>query len=48
MMELSFSCKLGWGSYINSIAITASKKNGALIPFMKFISPEVSGCSISL
>ena len=28
---LNFSCKLDWGSYISSIAKTASKKIGALI-----------------
>ena len=31
-----------WGSYIISIAKTASKKIGALIRFMKFHSPEVA------
>ena len=31
-----------WGSYIISIAKTASKKIGALIRFMKFLSPEVA------
>ena len=34
--------KLDWGSYIISIAKTASKKIGALIRFMKFLSPEVA------
>ena len=31
MLALTFSSKLGWGSYIISIAITASKKIGTLI-----------------
>ena len=34
--------KLDWGSYIISIAKTASKKIGALIRSMKFLSPEVA------
>ena len=38
---LTFSSKLDWGSYIISIAKTASKKIGALICSMKFFSPEV-------
>ena len=42
MMGLTFSSKLDWGSYIVSIAITASKKIGALISLMKFLSPEVA------
>ena len=40
MLGLTFSSKLDWGSYIVSIAKTASKKIGALIRFMKFLSPE--------
>ena len=36
-----FSSKMDWGSYIISIAETASKKIGALICSMKFLSPEV-------
>ena len=39
---MKFSSKLGWGSYIISIAKTASKKIGALIRYMKFLSPEVA------
>ena len=39
---LSFSSKLDWGSYIISIAKTASTKFGALIRTMKFLSPEVA------
>ena len=42
MMGLTFSSKLDWGSYIISIAKTASKKIGALIRSMEFISPEVA------
>ena len=41
-MGLAFSSKLDWGSYIVSIAKTASKKIGALIRSMKFRSPEVA------
>ena len=42
MLGLTFSSKLDWGSYIVSIAKTASKKIGALIWSMKFLSPEVA------
>ena len=42
MLGLTFSSKLDWGSYIASIAKTASKKIGALIRSMKFLSPEVA------
>ena len=42
MLGLIFSSKLDWGSYIISIAKTASKKIGALICSMKFLSPEVT------
>ena len=42
MLGLTFSSKLGWGSYIISIAKTASKKIGALIRSMNFPSPEVA------
>ena len=41
MLGLTFSSKLDWGSYIISIAKTASKKIGALILSNKFLSPEV-------
>ena len=34
--------KLNWGSYIVSIANTASKKIGAFVRSMKFLSPEVT------
>ena len=44
MMGLTFSSKLDWGSYIISIAKTASKKIGALICSMKFLSPEFALC----
>ena len=40
MVGLTFSSKLDWGSYIISIAKTVSKKIGALIRSMKFLSPE--------
>ena len=42
MLGLTFSSKLDWGSYIIPIAKTASKKIGALIRSMKFLSPEVT------
>ena len=42
MLGLTFSSKLDWGSYIISIAKTASKENGALIRSMKCLSPEVA------
>ena len=38
MLRLTFSSKLDWGSYIISITKTASKKIGALIRSMKFLS----------
>ena len=42
MLGLTFSSKLDWGSYIVSIAKTVSKKIGALIRSVKFLSPEVA------
>ena len=42
MLGLIFSSKLDWGSYIVSIAKTASKKIGALIRCMTFHSPEAA------
>ena len=42
MLGLTFSSKLDWGSYIISIAITGSRKIGALIRSMKFLSPVVA------
>ena len=42
MLGLTFSSKFDWGSYIISIAKTASKKIEALIRSMKFLSPEVA------
>ena len=42
MLGLTFSSKLDWGSYIVSIAKTASKKIEALICSVKFLSPEVA------
>ena len=41
MLGLSFSSKLDWGSYILSIAKSASRKMGALICSMKFLSPAL-------
>ena len=40
MLGLTFSSKLDEGSYIISIAKTASKKIRALIRSMKFLSPK--------
>ena len=48
MLGLTYSSKLDWGSYVISIAETASKKIGALIHSMKFHSPEVVCISINL
>ena len=42
MLGLTFSSKLDWGSYIFSIAKTASKNIGALILSMKFLFPEIA------
>ena len=42
MLGLTFCSKLDCGSYIVSIGKTASKKIGALIYSMKFLSPEVA------
>ena len=42
MLRVTFSFRLDWDSYIISIAKTASKKIGALIRSMKFLSPEVA------
>ena len=42
MLGLTFSSKLDWGSYIISLAKTASKKIGTLICSMKFFSPVVA------
>ena len=42
MLGLTFFSKLDWGSYIISIAKTASKKIGALICSVRFLSPEVA------
>ena len=42
MLCLTFCFKLDWGSYIISIAKAASKKIGALISSMKFLSPEIT------
>ena len=42
MLGLAFSTKLDWDSYTISTAKTASKKIGAFIRSMKFLSPEVA------
>ena len=43
MLGMTFSSKLGWGSYIIiSIAKTVSKKIGPLICSMKFLSSEIA------
>ena len=42
MLQATFSAKLNWGTYIISIAETASKKIGALIHSMKFLFLEVA------
>ena len=42
MLGLPFSSKLGQGSYIITIAKTASKKIVTLIHSMKFLSSEVA------
>ena len=42
MLGLTFSSKLDWGSYIISIAKTASQKIGTLIRSMNIVSLEVA------
>ena len=42
MLGLTSCSKLDWGSYMISIAKTASQKIRALIHSMKFLSPEVA------
>ena len=42
MLGLTFSSKLNLGSYIVSIAKNSSKKFGALIRFVKYLSAEVA------
>ena len=42
MLGLTFSSKLDWVSYIISIVKTVTKKIGALIRSVKFLSPEVA------
>ena len=42
MLGLTFSSILNFSSYIISIVKTASKKIGALICSMKFLSPDVA------
>ena len=47
-LRLIFSSKLDWGSYIISIAKSASKKIRTLIYSMMFLSPEVAIITINL
>ena len=42
MLGLTFSSKLNWGSYIVSIAKNSSKKFGALIRSVKYLSAKVA------
>ena len=42
MLGLTFSCKLDWGFYVNSIGKTASYKNRVLIRPMNFLFPEIA------
>ena len=42
MLGFTFSSKLDLGSYLISIAKTTSKKIGALIRSMYFVSPKVA------
>ena len=42
ILGLTFSSKVDCGSYIISIAKSTSKKIGALMFYMKFLSPEVA------
>ena len=42
ILGLTFSSELDCGSFIDFIAKTASKKIGALICSIKFLSPEVA------
>ena len=44
MLGLSYSSKWDCGSYIISVAKTASKKIGSLIRSMTFLSPEIALC----
>ena len=48
MLGLTFSSKYDWGSYFISIDNTASKKIGALLRSMKFLSPRLLCISINL
>ena len=45
MLGLALFSKLDWGSHIISITKTSSKKIGALIHSMNFLSPE---CALHL
>ena len=42
ILGMSFFSKLDWGSYIISVAKTASRKTGALVHSTKFLYPEAA------
>ena len=42
MLDITFSAKLKWGSYIVAIAKTACKKFEVLIRSMNCLSPEIA------
>ena len=42
MLDLTFSSKLDWGSYIITVAKPAFNRIGALIRSIKFLNPEVA------
>ena len=44
ILGLPFSSELDWGSYIDSIVKTVSKKIETLNSCMKFLSPQVAFC----
>ena len=48
MLELTFSSKLDWDSYIICIEKTVSKKIGVLVRSMKFLFSEVALYAINL
>ena len=48
MLRLIFFSELDWHSYIISISKSDSKKVGALIRSMKFLSPELALCLYNL
>ena len=48
ILGLTFGSKLVWDSYTISVTKTTSKKIGALIHSMKFLSPEAVLISINI